>query len=104
MTEDGACHGDDLGYLFNSVFSVKNLTIDSKEFELVKSMVSMVTSFMIGGKPDSDEWKPLTKAAPLKCWNILNDSKELIILPELDRMKLWDEIMADVQSSKTAKN
>lgn len=103
VTEDGACHGDDLGYLFNSPFSLKNLAIDAKEFELVRSMVSMVTSFMIAGKPDSDGWKPLTNAAPLKCWNISNDSRELISLPELDRVKLWDEIIADARSSKSAK-
>lgn len=60
----------------------------------------MVTSFIINGKPDVPEWKPLTTATPLNCWNILNDSMEIVSLPEQDRMKVWDEILEDAKGSK----
>lgn len=107
MKVDGACHGDDLGYLFYqnipALRSAFNLALDSKEFELIKAMISMVTSFMIYGKPDNDEWQHLTNASLLKCWNILNDSSEFIPLPELERMKVLDEILDEAQRFKKSK-
>lgn len=106
VSEAGACHGDDLGYLFNASFPGVELpkpTLESKEHKLIKTIVSMVTTFIINGKPDVAEWKPLTTAAPLKCWNILNDSTEIISLPEQDRLKVWDEILEDVKRCRKSK-
>lgn len=97
---EGAGHGDDIGYLFraNVPFS-KAPSIDSKEFALIKQMVSIVASFIIDGKPsytdDGTEWEPITKSDPLECVNITNDSIEVIPLPEQARMKVWDEILED---------
>lgn len=107
IKDEGASHGDDIGYLFCPHFpaggafpGLEKPGIDSKEYESIKLMVSMVTAFMIDGKPDNDEWKPSTTSSPLMCWNMLNDSLEFVPLPEQERLKVWDEILDDAQRSR----
>lgn len=74
-------------------------TIDSKEFELIKRMVSFITSFAINGTPNcfenDTEWDPVDPDNPFKCLNITNDSSEMIEFPGVDRLKVWDEICED---------
>lgn len=99
---DGASHADDLSYLFKANFpGMAGPTIVSKEFYLIKQMVSYYTSFIINGNPNSVDnnrgpWEPVTSSSPLKCFNITNDSVETIPLPEYERLKVWDEICEDV--------
>lgn len=98
VKEEGACHCDDISYLFYShEADMKAPGIQSKEHEMIKNMVSAVTSFMITGKPSSDIlWKPLSPSEKtLKCLNFSNDSIEVIPFPEQDRLRAWDEILKD---------
>jgi Carboxylesterase family len=80
---------------------LKAPAIESKEFEIIKKMVSIVTSFIINGNPNNNPdieniaWKPATNESPLMCLNISNDSIKMIELPEKARMKVWDEILED---------
>lgn len=105
--EEGACHGDDIGYMFCPNTPLIPLPrMDSKEFEMAKKLVSLVTSFAISGNPNSFEsevsWQPLTSTNPLTCLNISNDSMSVIPLPEQERMTVWEEIFrtASKQSVK----
>ena len=96
----GASHGDDISYLFRTKFpGLSTVGIESKEFALIKQIVSYVTSFIINGNPNNFEndgtWEPATSIELLKCFNITNDSAETVVLPELDRLKVWDEICED---------
>lgn len=94
---EGACHGDDIGYLFYSnTAALKAPGISSIEFELIKKMISLVTSFVIDGNPTSFEsevtWDPITSTKPFECLNISNDSTSVIPLPEQERLEVWEEI------------
>lgn len=100
VTEKGACHGDDIMYLFRSNLPGMEMPdMDSKEFELIRNMVSLLTSFMTSGDPNNFEdgqvWEPTVALSPIKCLNISNDSIEMKPLPEEKRLKRWDEIFAD---------
>lgn len=74
-------------------------SLDSKEFELIKKMTSLVTSFIIEGNPNSRchdfGFEPIVDD-PFWCLNISNDSIGMLELPEKERMKVWDEILKEV--------
>jgi hypothetical protein len=76
-------------------------SIDSKEFEMIKKMVSIVASFVISGNPNNDPnnqdfvFEAVTSESPLKCLDFSNDHIEMIDFPEIERMKVWDEILED---------
>lgn len=97
---EGASHGDDCTYVFKPDFpGIPTPEIDSKEHNLVKKVVSYLTSFIINGDPNGldneGNWEIVTSEQPLKCLNIANNSSEMIELPELNRLKVWDEICDD---------
>lgn len=93
---DGACHGECLGYIFYTTwFGAKAPAIDSKEFGLVKRMVSIVTSFIISGTPDEPSWELLTSKSPMTCFNMTTDAFETVELPEEKRLKALNEIYSD---------
>lgn len=97
---EGACHGDDMSYLFKSNLpGALAPAIDSKEFKLIRQMVSFVTSFAINGNPNcienESEWEPIDSSEPLKCFSITNDSLEMITFPGIDRLNVWNEICKD---------
>jgi Carboxylesterase family len=73
--------------------------LDSTEFELIKKFVSLVTSFIIKGDPNnsSDDFNfESVSTDSFSCLGISNDSIKMIELPEKERMKVWDEILQDV--------
>jgi carboxylesterase type B len=85
----GACHADDLGYLFNTALGCK-FSIESKEFDVIKRMVSIFTNFAINGNVD---WEPITTTElPLKAMNITEDNNSFIEIPENERLAVWNEI------------
>lgn len=96
---EGASHGDDMSYLFKlNIPGIIQPTIDSNEFALIKQMVSFVTSFAINGHPNGDndsEWEPVDSSTTLKCFNITNDSMEMVEFPGVERLKVWNEICED---------
>lgn len=97
---DGASHGDDMSYLFKANLpGMTGPSIDSKEFALIKQMVSFITSFMINGNPNNVEsesvWEPVDTSKPLECFRISNDSVETIEFAAIDRLKVWNEICED---------
>lgn len=90
-----------MSYFFktNLPGATTTVVIGSKEFALINRMVSLITSFAINGNPnsfeDESEWNPIDSSKPLKCFNITNDSFEMIEFPGVDRLNVWNEICED---------
>jgi len=97
----GACHADDLSYLFRNMM-VNKLDKSTTEYKVIQRMVAIWTKFAESSNPNCDatsplEWKPvkLTTEA-LKCFNIGTDIS-FINLPETERMRLWDSMFLKEQ-------
>lgn len=94
--QQGACHGDELCYLFHNTFSQK-LPKNTPEYKTIERMVGIWTAFAATGNPNCDvisdvEVKPVTKDDdPLKCLNISNEVK-FIDLPESKKLAVWDSM------------
>lgn len=102
-TFPGAAHGDDILYIFASHMEfVKKPAIESPEFKMIIQMVNLLYNFAVTGDPNYDgtEWEPLTSAEDLKCFNIANDGSRMIPLPEAKRLKIWDEMFAELSNFK----
>lgn len=92
----GAEHASDIFHLFHGIYA-PSPKINSKEFDNVKKIVSICTSFAITGSPkcsaSGDEWEELKSAElPLKCLNIGTEENTFIDLPETERLKVWNSI------------
>ncbi|XP_047108500.1 esterase E4-like isoform X1 [Schistocerca piceifrons] len=93
----GACHVDDIGYLFH--MSAVDITVehDSIEMSTIRRMVKLWTNFAKTGDPtphlDADvmvKWTPNSQTNP--CY--LNIDKDLTIRQNLnkERMEFWDDL------------
>ena len=96
MKYKGACHADDLFYLFNTVYH-EPPTQGSKEFKTIQKMVGMFTSFAINGDPNCQEVqhlniKPQDGSTPMKCINITETDVTEIPLPRENNLKVWNSI------------
>nr|WCC58149.1 carboxylesterase [Pharsalia antennata] len=95
ITSPGACHADDLGYLFKNAMTPP-LQPGSAEDIAVRRFVKLWTNFAKYGNPTPNEkelgitWKPV-KAGEL---NFIDIGKDLTseVDPEPERMQLWKEI------------
>ncbi|XP_055379612.1 esterase B1 [Condylostylus longicornis] len=91
----GACHGDDLSYIFlNCIAEV--LKEDALEYKIIQRMTGFLTNFAKNGNPNGEvlenvEWKSLEKGEKLKCLNI-NSKLKYIELPENEKMEIWDSL------------
>lgn len=92
----GACHADDMFYLFTTIYHPPP-SPNSQEFKVIEKLVGILTSFAITGNPNCDEItnltiKPCQMSWPVMCINLtLNDVAE-IELPENDKLKNWNSI------------
>lgn len=93
----GACHGDDMGYIFgNALLDKEHIVPGSREDVTMKRALKFWTNFAKYGNPTPNEeelnfiWKPATK----NVLNYLHFGEELImkINPEEEEMKLWSKI------------
>ncbi|KAF2898717.1 hypothetical protein ILUMI_07462 [Ignelater luminosus] len=94
----GACHGDDLGYLFKTNLTPKDLGIIEKEG--IKRFTTLWTNFAKTGDPNPKRkdslinvtWEPIEKDK----LNYLNIGENLTVgvNPDARRMQFWDEIYA----------
>ncbi|XP_055847644.1 esterase B1-like [Episyrphus balteatus] len=97
----GACHGDDICYLFYNTFSCR-LSKDTPEYKTIERMIGIWTSFAQNGSPNCDvisdvNIQPLEKNEyPLKCCNISNEV-QIIDLPEAEKLKIWDSMYEKAQ-------
>lgn len=70
--------------------------MSSLEFQLIKTMVDLITSFAMSGTPSIQEksvWNAVVKADnPPKLLNIANNGVSMIDMPEYDNIKVFNEI------------
>jgi carboxylesterase type B len=92
----GACHADDLFYMFTTEYHKPPLR-DSKEFATIDRLTGMFASFAVTGDPNCQEAshdaiKPFDGSTPMKCLNITLDGLTEIPLPEEENMKVWNSL------------
>ncbi|XP_018324114.1 uncharacterized protein LOC108736254 [Agrilus planipennis] len=93
----GACHADELGYLFKGILS-KQLTPNSKEEITMKRMTKLWTNFAKTGDPNPAEEDSLLNVKWEKCglnaMNFLEIGDDLTTgkNPDYNRMSFWDDI------------
>ncbi|XP_013135434.1 PREDICTED: bile salt-activated lipase-like [Papilio polytes] len=98
ISHPGACHGDEMGYLF--YFSRLNYRLDDESTELAVSrkMVQMWTNFAKTGNPTPPvdyesivdfKWLPVNETERMNYLNI-NGNFTLLTDPEAKRVKFWD--------------
>lgn len=94
----GACHADDIGYLFKNDFTI-DLSPDSPEIMAVRRLVRLWTNFAKYGNPTPDGqdfllnniyWPSVTND---KFWvlNIDSDLKVLTAHPETKALEFWEK-------------
>lgn len=96
---EGACHGDDCGYIFKQKGLEGEdfkLEIDSLAFKGITLMTSMFVNFATYGNPNVEElkdieWHEATKENPLIGLNINEKESKIMTLPELERIKIFNE-------------
>ncbi|XP_036329337.1 esterase B1 [Rhagoletis pomonella] len=94
----GTCHGDDLCYLYYTMFSHQPVK-GSKEHEVTRTMVDIWTSFAANSDPNCDmleevTFEPITRdEGEIKCLNI-GEKVEFIDLPGMDKLTVWREFYA----------
>lgn len=96
INKPGVCHGDDLGYLFKTLFT-PDIIPDSIEDIAQKRFVKMWTNFARYGHPVFKKdpllnirWKPVKKDAVH--YLDIGENLEMKCDPEITKMKFWDEI------------
>ncbi|XP_072929862.1 carboxylic ester hydrolase [Epargyreus clarus] len=98
ITHHGACHGDEMGYLF--YFSRLNYRLDDESPELAvsKKMIQMWTNFAKTGNPTPPvdyesvvdfTWQPVNETSPITYLDI-NSNFTLQTNPEEKRVRFWD--------------
>lgn len=94
----GAVHGDTTFYMFLGAH-VKPPALDSKSFETVTKVITLLTNFASSGNPDGkglNDWQPVASIKPpLNCLNISEKKAELVALPESDRLMIFDTVYKD---------
>ncbi|KAI2474218.1 esterase B1-like isoform X2 [Diabrotica virgifera virgifera] len=92
----GACHADDLGYLFQAPLKPNNLVRGETELTAIRRFVKLWTNFAKYGNPTPQgndlnlTWNPVNQEEV----NYLDIGEELTMKmnPEPERLKLWKEI------------
>ncbi|KAK9746435.1 Carboxylesterase family [Popillia japonica] len=94
MKAPGACHADDLGYLFKTSFPVP-VEPNSIEDKTIRRMVQLWTNFAKTGDPnpcDGTTWRPVFHDEV----SFLDIGEKLTLGqdPEKERMRFWDDVFA----------
>lgn len=98
----GACHADDLGYVFYAHLKHDAITSPqiNGDFDKVRTMINIFVNFATYGSTQVGDvnWPEVTSKLPMNCLNISNDKIEVIPFPESGRMKVWDEVYNDAKA------
>lgn len=94
---NGACHGDELSYIFCDEFDSTPVDTRSKEWNYIKRIVKLFTGFARTGGASLNEiqWKPIQKSQLPHNYEglfIEEDGYKFGKFPELERTKVWDTI------------
>lgn len=94
----GACHGDDLHYLFRAFWS-PNITPSSVEDISIRRMVKLWTNFAKYGNPtpSTDEYVNVTWKQIDESLTYLDIDKELKLKshPQKERMQFWFNLLKE---------
>ena len=90
-------HGDEFAYFFKTMYNVPISEMSVEGYELLQFMVSSLTNFAATGNPSVPEmnitWLPVSSESELLFGlNVRENRTEMMILPESDRMHVFDEI------------
>ncbi|KAB0804534.1 hypothetical protein PPYR_01504 [Photinus pyralis] len=102
----GACHADDLGYLFMNALTPP-LAPHSLELQSVKRFTTLWGNFAKTGNPNpitpdtliNVPWKPVEKADKLHYLEI-GENLTVGINPDQERAEFWDDLSQDLKSNK----
>lgn len=98
----GACHADDLAYVFHAHLKHEHITPPtiSDELDKVRTMINIFVNFATYGctTVGAITWPEATAKLPMDCLNITNDKIEVIPFPESRRMQVWDEVYNDAKA------
>lgn len=98
----GACHADDLAYVFHAHLKSEHITPPtiSDEFDKVRTMINIFVNFATYGSTQVGDitWPEVTSKLPMDCLNISNEKIEVIPFPENGRMRVWDEVYNDAKA------
>ncbi|XP_053664049.1 uncharacterized protein LOC128713213 [Anopheles marshallii] len=110
-TVTGACHGDDLMYMFNPMF-LPNFAPSSDECRVRDNFVALWTSFAKHGDPSVDsrdvvdvQWRPVGKIPRDGSTNFQLDCLEINVQPKMlidpcrERAYFWRELLETYQTS-----
>ncbi|KAI4462831.1 carboxylesterase [Holotrichia oblita] len=94
----GAVHGDEVGYIFKTVFS-HQIEAGSVEDLALRSVVALWTNFAVYGNPTPDnsmgfQWEPVTQNS-FKYLEIGTYSNNVSINPRVENMEFWSQIYED---------
>ncbi|XP_063709566.1 juvenile hormone esterase-like [Culicoides brevitarsis] len=90
----GACHADDIFYLFNMTMAHVPVEENSDEAVIRASMTKLWTNFAKYGEPTPKNtnlgfiWEPVDQVDPLKCLDI-NKPCKLVTNPDDRRIQFW---------------
>ncbi|KAJ8732332.1 hypothetical protein PYW08_015062 [Mythimna loreyi] len=102
----GACHADDLFYMFHSKTSVKIIEDNNELRKIVKQITKLWADFAKTGNPTpskgSLEWRSYTSAS--KEYLLLNQDTKLLNNLNKERVEFWDKIYADAGKPCIAKS
>lgn len=98
----GACHGDELGYLFQTPFAL-GTSLTCEESICRNRVLSAWTSFARDGNPNVKKWAPITKISDLKYAEFKRGLGEIDCsqsFPNRDRVKLWQTLYGEHVATK----
>lgn len=103
-THKGACHADDIFYLFVMKSAEFDVDRSSKSFEVRDKMTRMWTQFAKTGNPNMDDdnirWSPVKHQTTDSGNNVIldaldiGDKIEMVAGPDKERVKFWRELFA----------
>ncbi|XP_018571949.2 esterase FE4-like [Anoplophora glabripennis] len=106
VTEPGACHSDELSYLFKNGLTPEDIEPKSPEYVGIKRMIKLWTNFVKYGNPTPNEqnnllstsWKPLESSR----FNYLDIGEELVMKtdPEKKAMYFWNNLYNETSVAK----
>lgn len=91
----GACHADDVCYMFLTAASPK-ISFNSKEYSGIQRFIGAWINFATNGNPNNENditiWEKVNKKRPFKCMNFTLDENDILTLPESEKLQIWDSL------------
>jgi carboxylesterase type B len=91
----GACHGDDIFYMFSSLPLV-NLLPAEQDRQVSCQLVTWLASFARTGTPEQPGWHPVTGDRDNSFW-VIDRRSDMVERPDLvERFARWTEVIDSI--------